>query len=1024
MHRASLVRVLDHLGFSHPSRYHGLMLTALFIGVDRHVDARIRELTGARRDATALAAIFADSIPTAKVSLLVDSAASYATASMQLVQMPAAATPDDTLVIAFSGHGTRDQRLVCHDTSLDNLHATSLSMEDLARSFRTSRARAVLFVLDCCFSGGAPARVLDDSPNPRDPVGTLDVFAGTGRLLLAACNSAEVAYEAPARRHGLLTFALLEALTSDDRQHSLPACLDDVMSRVRAEASRMGVTQTPVLFGYVEGGLTLPALRRGANFHAAFPESRGISVTGAIRELSAFGIPDPVLTEWEHRFSNGLNDLQSSAVNDFRLLDGEHLLVVAPTSSGKTFLGEIAALRAQASGKKAVFALPYRALVNEKYDDFLALYGRTLGLRVIRCTGDYVDQVRAFVTGRYDIAVLTYEMLLSLTAHHRATLNHLGLVVLDEAQFITDPTRGIVVELLLTRLLTSRALGVAPQLLVLSATIGDVNSFDEWLGCRCLITRTRPVPLVESVLDRTGTLQALSPGGVETTGPLLPAGDIVQRKDAPSAQDMIVPLVRKLVADGEKVLLFRNRRGAAQGSASYLAKELHLPAGAEIAAVLPTDDLSSTAHTLRECLLSGVAFHTSNLTRDERVTIERAFRDQDSPLRVLVATTTLAAGINTPASTVVLVETEFVGSSSRPFLVAEYKNMVGRAGRLGYTDAGKSILLADNALERLRLFRTYVRGQPEPVTSSFSIDDIDTWLIRVLAQVTEVPRQEASALLANTYGGFLANRSGAGARDRLVADVNSLVARMLSLQLLEDNAGIIRLTLLGRACGSSSLSFHSSLRLVDVVRRLDADHVSPETLVGLIQALAELDACYTPIMRNGRKDAVWAAQATESYGAAVVQSLQDGASSAQGYQARCKRACILAQWTRGTSVEEIERVFTITPFQPVGYGDIRSIADATRFHLRSVFDIAQLIHPTLAVMADRAENLLRQLEIGLPADALGLLDIGAPLRRGEYLALWREGLTSADLIAQADDALLVAAVGATRTKELRDLLAR
>ena len=123
------------------------------------------------------------------------------------------------------------------------------------------------------------------------------------------------------------------------------------------------------------------------------------------------------------------------------MLDGESVLVVAPTSSGKTFIGEMAAARAVADGRKAAFLLPYKALVNEKYDQFQALYGATLNLRVVRCTGDYQDDKGALLRGKYDLALLTYEMFLNLAVSNPVLLHSLGLVVLDEAQFITDPAR-------------------------------------------------------------------------------------------------------------------------------------------------------------------------------------------------------------------------------------------------------------------------------------------------------------------------------------------------------------------------------------------------------------------------------------------------------------------------------------------------------------------------------------------------------------------------------------------------------
>jgi len=102
-------------------------------------------------------------------------------------------------------------------------------------------------------------------------------------------------------------------------------------------------------------------------------------------------------------------------------------------------------------------------------------------MRVIRCTGDYVDQTRPFVGGKYDLALLTYEMFLNLAVSNPWVLNQIGLVVLDEAQFIADPNRGIVVELLLTYLITARERGIRPQLIALSAVIGEINDFDKWL---------------------------------------------------------------------------------------------------------------------------------------------------------------------------------------------------------------------------------------------------------------------------------------------------------------------------------------------------------------------------------------------------------------------------------------------------------------------------------------------------------------------------------------------------------------
>lgn len=108
---------------------------------------------------------------------------------------------------------------------------------------------------------------------------------------------------------------------------------------------------------------------------------------------------------------------------------------------------------------------------------------------------------------------------------------------------------------------------------------------------------------------------------------------------------------------------------------------------------------------------------------------------------------------NTPASTVILAENNFVGEDGRPFTVAEYKNMAGRAGRLGWNETGKAIILADTPMERAQLFQRYVLGVPEDVQSSFQQKDLATWTLRLLSQVRAVRADDIPQLLVNTFGG-------------------------------------------------------------------------------------------------------------------------------------------------------------------------------------------------------------------------------------------------------------------------------
>ena len=84
--------------------------------------------------------------------------------------------------------------------------------------------------------------------------------------------------------------------------------------------------------------------------------------------------------------------------------------------------------------------------------------------------------------------------------------------------------------------------------------------------------------------------------------------------------------------------------------------------------------------------------------------------------------------------------------------------MAGIAGRMGFNEEGKSIILADAEHNPEYLFNRYVLGEPEPLVSSFKTESLDTWIVKLLAQVKNVQKDDLINLLTNTYGGFLANK--------------------------------------------------------------------------------------------------------------------------------------------------------------------------------------------------------------------------------------------------------------------------
>jgi helicase len=140
------------------------------------------------------------------------------------------------------------------------------------------------------------------------------------------------------------------------------------------------------------------------------------------------------------------------------------------------------------------------------------------------------------------------------------------------------------------------------------------------------------------------------------------------------------------------------------------------------------------------------------------------------------------------------------------------------------------------------------------------------------------------------------------------------------------------------------------------------------------------------------------------------------------FWARCKRASILYDWIEGLPVDPIERRYSTTPIQgAVNYGELARIADGGRFHLRSAHQILSALFPAQPDFLLALDGLLRRLEFGLPADALGLMALPVALSRGQYLALFAAGARSIGTVAALSAETLENCVGNASAKAIGEI---
>ena len=393
---------------------------------------------------------------------------------------------------------------------------------------------------------------------------------------------------------------------------------------------------------------------------------------------------------------------------------------------------------------------------------------------------------------------------------------------------------------------------------------------------------------------------------------------------------------------------------------------------------------------------------------------------------MLVSTTTLAQGVNLPAETVIIVELDHPTGPTQtaPYSVAEYKNIAGRAGRLGLSDGGRAVLITGGGIDGDRRWRDYVLGKPEDLRSQLldPEQDLATLVLRVVAVasrregVTGLSEAEVIAFLSNSFAAHQ-QRLGGAPDPFPAATVSAVLDDLVGAGLLSSDPSGIDLTELGTYVSQSGLRVSSAARVARVLRAVNPAALNRVTIIAAAQLTDEAATARPPVNGRGwqREQATYFGELQRHGIAGPVLAAFPGPERKTAAE-RAKRAVACIWWMAGVPVGRIEQQLMQHMPSKDAAGATRASADRTQSVVGTVIDIARCLHPD-ARLDDLARLLPVQLEFGIPAELVPLAQrAGAALGRTDYLLLASRSLADPAAILDADDDVLLSCLNGDNGK--------
>lgn len=693
-------------------------------------------------------------------------------------------------------------------------------------------------------------------------------------------------------------------------------------------------------------------------------------------------IPESLRNSLETKGFDEMYPPQAEAIP--KALTGKSLVAAVPTASGKSMIGIVPALNMVLTQRLGImYIVPLKALATEKRDDFES-FGRELGIKVVMTTGDpdRDDNVEGA-----DIVVATSEKADSMLRHENRWIRNLGMIIADEVHMIHDPGRGPTLEVAMTKFMRRNA---NLQIIALSATISNSLDLALWLNADHVKMDWRPTKLKEGVYFDEKI--SFNDNSVTVVPPELSSKGVPLKTAEP-----VWRMIKQTIEEGGQCVVFVNSRRSTESMAGKYAENMKALTGAHIneserQLIEGGSESTAMGKKLAQCVDSGIAFHHAGLDYKQRRCVEEGFRFRN--IKCIVATPTLAAGINLPARRVIIRDTtRFESNAGNVALpVMEIKQMCGRAGRPGYDPWGEAVLIAKSDEDRQHLFDDYVYAESERLTSKLGNERVlRSHLLGLIATGDAECEEDIVGFMEMTFYGATCELYG------LDSVISKVVGFLDEQEMIERTGDRFRITPFGKRVSDLYIDPWTAVILKKAVLRID----SGADELAIMQAVA----CTPDVMGlYPKKDDIEELEALDTeYEGKFLCSMEDECGGDGNSEmdrdihlSDLKTALLLVRWISEMSEEVMTETLKIGP------GDIRSRVDSADWILYAMNEIALIFNPDASGIV---KPLLTRVRYGIREELIPLVSLRG-IARSRARTLFDAGIRTRQDVANADESFL------------------